>query len=635
MEMPKLMNKKLANIGPYSAIFVVFVIYMQYWSEIVMQCTSFCVRGYDDRPYYHDFLGLLNGSWPGDIAFYQSPLPGFYLGLTHIIFRHPVDNLAIPYLIQIFIATLTSALAYKLGQEMFSRYVGLVTILLLGFYPFVKFYATTIETNTLIACFLTATLYFLVKYKTNQNKIFLVIASICLGLSILGRTNNLVIIGAIALWLILSKDSLKNLVVDLGLLLFITFLTLLPASIHTSLAAGKFALVTTTGVYNFTMGNLPDSPGYYTDIAVQSLEPSLKFITEQPVDWLLLTIQKFRLFFTFPWSPTWLHELPLYFVIPWGIIAVLYFFYFFKTFSPQRSLLHFSLIFYAASIIITHVEDEYRIPILPVLFIFAAATFVSIATQLHKLGLKVYNSLSRWQVRKPALVLSYSLLVIMAFIAYAPSSKISYKVDYIESDAVHSGIIVGQNFQIDCPNLNQIGVNMFALNPDKSITFHLKENSIDGPELYSQVINTSQLKSFAYHSIIFPEISNSAGKNYTFYFDTANLNSAEQGVFFTGGLHPFAESLNRIDAAKKITGGAFVKQDSLDNLPGNLSFFAYCKAHRWQLIQTAINHLAAKTPFSQIVGFLLSATFIVHCIALLVSAVFVVYKVYNGHRNTK
>ena len=158
-------NKKSPYIVPYIAIFVVFVIYMQYWSEVAIQCESFCGRGYDDGSYYADFLGLLNGSWPGNTVFYQSPVPGFFLGLTYKIFHHPVDSLAIPYLIQIYFATLTGALAYKLAEVMFSKTVALISILLLGCYEFVKFYATTIEANTLTAFFLMATLYFLVKHK--------------------------------------------------------------------------------------------------------------------------------------------------------------------------------------------------------------------------------------------------------------------------------------------------------------------------------------------------------------------------------------------------------------------------------------------------------------------------------------
>ncbi len=678
-------NKKFMIVAPYVVILIVFIIYMHYWSGVAAQCTSFCSRGYDDFAYYGDFLGLLDGSWPGDVVFYQSPLPGFYLGLVHAIFQHPVDNLAIPYLIQIFLVTITCAMAYKLAEGMFSRYVGIITVLLLGFYEFVKFYATTIEANILAAFFLTATLYFLSKYEEYQNKILLVVASACLGIAVLSRMNNLVIIGGVVLWLISSKAhywrsrenplnfsqgmgetrfaghnllpvcaqasfslekpnelteaqnvyawvSHKSLFIDVSILCATTLLILSPAIVHSSLAAGKPVLVTMAGEYNFTMGNLPGAPGTYWNQATHSIEPSIKFITEQPVDWLFLIIRKSRLFFTFPWSPARFHELNFYFATLWSIFAIFYFFYFFKTFLAQRSLLHFVLIFYAASIIITHVEDEYRLPILPVIFIFVSITLINLAHYFFKSYNYIQTKIVELQIQKPVLFWGGAALVIVTLVLQIPDSKTFHKVevDYVEREIAYGGIIVGQNFQVDCPNLNQIEVKMFSPTPDNFITFYLKENSPHGPEIYSQEINTSQLASFSYYRIDFPEIADSAGKSYIFFFDTANLKSAEEGIVFAGGQHSFAESLNRIDFTKRIFGGAFISLDSSfvnsENLDGNLVFSTYCNSELPSLIEFTIDRLAQKTFAPQIVKPLLIAVLIASCVILLTSLIFIIYK---------
>jgi 4-amino-4-deoxy-L-arabinose transferase-like glycosyltransferase len=302
--------KLLKNVIPHLAVLISFGIYLRYWAEVARQCPNFCNRGYDDFAYHADFIGLLNGSWPGDTAFYQSPLPGFFLGVVYAVFQYPVKNLAIPYLVQIFLLTLTGALSYKIASSLFSKYIGVTTILLLSFYEFTKFYATTIEANILLTFFLTATLYCLFNYRSHQNKGYLFLASICLGLAALGRTNNLAILGAVIGWFILLKVPLKDLLINIALLCLLTLLVILPAIFHSSLNAGKFVLVTYTGAYNFTMGNLPGAPGTYWDQATASLEPSLEFITQHPLDWLLLTLRKLRLFFTFPWSPAQFNELP-------------------------------------------------------------------------------------------------------------------------------------------------------------------------------------------------------------------------------------------------------------------------------------------------------------------------------------
>jgi 4-amino-4-deoxy-L-arabinose transferase-like glycosyltransferase len=554
----------------------------------------------------------------------KAPYLVFFLGLSYIIFQFPVEQMAIPYLLQVFLATATCGMSFKIAETFFSRNVGLISVLLLGTYPFVKFYTTTIEHATLITFALTTTLYFLTRYKGTKHTRDIIIAAVALGIALLGRQNNIVLIGAIALWL-LMESPFKQALIDIGILCFIVLLTISPIIVRNSIIANSFTpFIVDHGVTQFTMGNLPGAPGHYSPIATHSIESSIKFIKEQPIEWVLLTLRKGRLFFTFPWSPARLHELPLSFVLFWGIFAAFYLFNFIKSLSPERSLLHFSVIFYSASIIITHVEDEYRLPILPVLFIFAAVTIIDLAAQLYKVTLRLYDHAKKWQVQKPAIGLIVSSLVIVAFAIWTPSPHVTYKVDSVESSPLHSGMIIGQNFHIDCPNLNQIAVKMFSAAPDNSVTFHLNSNSLDGPEIFSQQIDTAQLTSLDYHRISFPEISSSAGQNYFFYFDTADLATAEDGIVFVGGKHPFAESLNRIEATPRYVGGAYVNSEELD---GNLAFSAHCNASQLDLIKTAVDTLADETPKPKITRLFVNVVLIVTILTFVVSVINIIFKV--------
>jgi hypothetical protein len=249
------------------------------------------------------------------------------------------------------------------------------------------------------------------------------------------------------------------------------------------------------------------------------------------------------------------------------------------------------------------------------------------------------------QIQKPVVFFLGSALVVITLALQIPNSKTFHKVeaDYVEREVAYGGIIVGQNFQVDCPNLNQIEVKMFSPIPNNLIIFHLKENSPNGPEIYSQEINTSQLTSFNYYTINFPEIADSAGKSYIFFFDTANLKSAEEGIVFAGGQHSFAESLNRIDFTKRIFGGAFISLDSSfvssGNLDGNLVFSTYCNIELPSLIEFTIDHLAQKTFAPQIVKPLLIAFLIASCVILLTSLIFIIYKGFcpskEGHTHLK
>lgn len=621
----RLLNKTL----PYAGILISFLVYIHYWAYVAAQCPVPCFRGYDDSRHYQDFLGLLDGSWPGTQVLVQSPLPGFYLGFLHLIFRAPIDRLVIPHLIQVFLATLTCALAYKIAAVMFSRPVGLATILLLTFYEFVKFYATTIETASLLAFFLTATLYLLVRHRTRQTFLRLGLAGICLGISMIGRQNNLVLLGAAALWWYLLKTPLKKLTANLLILAFFALLIVSPVFVRNSMVEGRFApYVVNHGIGQLTMGNLPGAPGTYWDQSTLSIKPTLQFITQQPLDWLLLTLRKFRLFFTFPWSPAYLHELPVSWVVFWFLGIIICGAYFFKTFSPERSLLHFWLAFYAASIIITHVEDEYRMPLLPVIVIFISAALVSLLQQLFRLASSGWKQAGSRGFRPALLLLVWSCLVLAAFAWQVPGPIVSYKVDSIQSDRVYGGVVVGQSFEVGCPNLSRIRLKMSAGQPAGSITFRLKEGGPvgEGPELVSQRINVTELTSLDYYTISFPPVPNSAGKEYTFYLDTSALTSPEEGLVFAGGRHPFAESLNRIEFEPRLTGGAFVSLGSLD---GNLAFSAACDAGPVPLITTAIDRLSEQTPSPPLAKTAIFILLVLHVLFLLGSALFILYRFYR------
>lgn len=619
------MKSLLKRSTPYLAIFLAFVIYTSYWSYVTTNCPNPCFRGYDDSRHYRDFIGFLDGTWPGEQMFVQSPLPGLYLGITHFVLDYPINELAIPHLLQIFLMTLATAMAYQLGRRLFSHEIGLVTILFLSLYEFVKFYTTTIETASILAFLVTATLYFLDQYRTSPRKVFLIAAGLCLGISVIGRQNNIVVIGAFGLSAIMLKTPVKKLLADTLIVGITMLLVISPFIIRNSIIEGHLApFIIDHGISQLTMGNLPGVPGHYTDVSSQTLEPTLRFITEQPLDWFLLTLRKTRLFFTFPWSPARFHELPLSFVLFWITTTILWIFYFIKSFSPQRSLLHLTIIFYAMSIIITHVEDEYRHPILPIILMFASVTLVNSANLIYKAVAHIYRRSRHWQIQKPAIVLIGAMLILLLFFINVPRLQVSDKVDSIESDPVYSGIIIGQRFQVNCPNLHQINVKMFAPTPDNKFTFHLKEQSVDGPEVYKQSLDTTHFDKFAYHSITFPAIENSAGKEYLFFFDTTSLQSEQEGLYFAGGRPPFAESLNRIDFEPRIKGGAFV---SLGELDGNLAFSAHCQTGILDLFDIAIERFAQKIgSTSSIIRFLLSVILPASLLIVVLSVSFIIFK---------
>jgi hypothetical protein len=244
--------------------------------------------------------------------------------------------------------------------------------------------------------------------------------------------------------------------------------------------------------------------------------------------------------------------------------------------------------------------------------------------------LKIYQTSRQRRILKPVIIFSWSLLVILVVGMFLPGNSTAQTVDSVESQAAYGGVIVGQKFQIDCPNLYQISVKMVSNNPDGTITFHLKEGSAEGVELNHQTIATAEITTFDYHPLTFDPIPDSAGNFYTFYFDTAGLKSPDEGIYFAGGRDPFAESLNRLDFTPRITSGAFV---SLGELDGNLAFEAFCKASFPQQIETAINRLTNLTNNPPLFQSLLVFWLVAHLIALIGSGGFILYKIFRQPEN--
>ena len=95
---------------------------------------------------------------------------------------------------------------------------------------------------------------------------------------------------------------------------------------------------------------------------------------------------------------------------------------------------------------------------------------------------------------------------------------------------------------------------------------HLREGDYNGPELYAETLDTYNIRRANYTGFIFPDIVDSAGKQYTFFFDTAEMQAEENGLV------ALVEPEIPIDTVK--SGSALFNGQEV---PGDLTFFAYCR----------------------------------------------------------
>jgi len=159
-------------------------------------------------------------------------------------------------------------------------------------------------------------------------------------------------------------------------------------------------------------------------------------------------------------------------------------------------------------------------------------------------------------------------LAALAIYVFYPRYHVGQAIGEINSPGIFGGITVGQSFVSPCNHLYQIDVKIRTNNPaiSQKVTFHLREGNFDGPELYSTELDTKDVRRANYTGFAFPEISNSAGQPYTFFFDTAAMPSEANGLVV------LIEPEIPVDTVKN--GSALLNGQKM---PGDLTFFAYCQ----------------------------------------------------------
>lgn len=646
------MDRRWQRLAPLGATLITFFNYLYFWAANIPGCTwETCLKGNDSGTYYTHLIRLLEGSWPND-AFYFSPLYPYFLWALHGLFQYsPEGNTAIPTLIQVFMVTLTVAMTYQIGRRLFSKKVALSTMVMLAFFQPLLFYTVIFETAVILMFMLTTAFYFLLQYQQRQQRGFIILAGLCLGIAAVGRQSNLVVMVAATLWLILHKPLRRRLAIDLPVFYLVIMLVMAPAVIYNSLERGTFvAGVITDGLINYTMGNAPHSPGtYFKPKHDYDLDLVIEFITQQPGAWLLLTVRKF-IFFTLPW--VWVriylsNGLPLSWIIPWLILDILYLIYFVKTFSTKRTVLHLSLLFYTVAMVLAHVEDEFRIPIMPLVLLIASTMVIDLVRAAYRAPRLIYDRINRWRIQKPAAVLAWSLAVVTFLIWQIPTTEVSQKIDLVDSPPIFGGVVIGQRFRVNCPNFYRLETKLFSQNPNGVVTFRLMEEA--GPEIFSQDISTAHMTADDLISFSFPKIAGSAGKTYIFTFDTANLHSVEESISFLGRSYPLEfnylsqrgefdpdihfgqNSSDQSWLAGFRAGDAFIaQQNQTQHIQGDLVFWAYCETDRAQLVETAIHNLAGKTPLPGLIQPLILPLFIIHAMMFLTSAAMIAYRAYRA-----
>jgi tetratricopeptide (TPR) repeat protein len=363
--------------------------------------------------------GIVSGEFPGDEPFFRAPL---YYYLLALVYKVSGPGYLLPRILQALIGSLTCVLIYELGRMIFDRRTALVAGLAAAVYWIFIFFDGELLITSLAVFLNVALLLSLYKAMGSSGGLRWILPGILFGLSALARPNILVFLPAVVViaafpW----KDAAGRRSFlpgrAAGAVLWVVLgaaMIILPVTIRNYLTGNDFVLISSQGGVNFYIGNNPAADGvtaivpgtsgewlagYHQTQAIaerargRNLKPSqissywfersLDFIQKSPIAWLRLVARKTFLFLK---AGEINNNKPIrYFkeqsrVLRWpllgyAVIAPLGLFGMLFHGRHRRPLfpLYAYFFLYSAGVILFFVNARFRVPVIPVLIVFAAA----------------------------------------------------------------------------------------------------------------------------------------------------------------------------------------------------------------------------------------------------------------------
>ena len=356
----------------------------------------------------------VDGHWRGDpTPFWQPPLYPYFLGLVFALFG---PDYYIARLVQAVLGSVNCVLIYFLGRRIFSSAVGFAAAGLAAIYgPLLFFDAEFLP--PVLAVFLDLLLLLSLLWATSGGYLRRLVPGLLFGLAALCVANILLFLPFVLGWLLWRDANLpwKQRLLRTFPLLLGALLVVAPVSLRNYLVGSDWVLISSNAGINFFIGNNADyhktvsiqpGPEWRKLVARPKSEAGLdrasqksrffffrawEFIRTHPLDYGRLLIDKIYLF----WHG---HEVgrnqDLYYArnfssllsmllwksfiaFPFGVLAPLALLGIGLLWreglqrKPDSALLLLFLLSYALSVVLFFVTARYRLPVVPVLLLFA------------------------------------------------------------------------------------------------------------------------------------------------------------------------------------------------------------------------------------------------------------------------
>ncbi|MHC4658596.1 MAG: tetratricopeptide repeat protein [Planctomycetota bacterium] len=349
----------------------------------------------------------------------------FYPFFLAVVYFFTESSILCAKLVQVLLGGVTCVLTYRLGERIFGRAAGVLAGCMAAVYGPLVFF----ECELLAAGWATfwAVLLIFLYLKTAEKKSVGIcfVLGVCGGLSVITRPNFIPFLAASGVWLIVvwvrERVGVKRLALGLAGIIAGFLVATIPVAVQNYRVTNRFSFLPSTGGLNLYIGNNPDfeavsirpgvewqkivdlplKEGLYTPDEHQKFfyAKTVEYMRTQPASFLKAIAWKGVGFFSSREMPgnvdvylftKWsrLHGLLTWkidgFGFPFGVLLPLALIGVFLCWRTVPAAVMLFVILYPASIVLTHIEARYRMPVVVPMCILAAGGLVKIAEMVRK-----------------------------------------------------------------------------------------------------------------------------------------------------------------------------------------------------------------------------------------------------------
>jgi len=413
----------------------------------------------DEKEHYEWALKIIDG----DIfsvhkgAFFRSPGYSYFLAFLLFI---TVKNLFLVRVLQAIIGSVSVVLIYLIAEKRFDKKIALLSGFISAGYPLFIYYSAMLLDTTFYIFLVLLVLFFSLKIEEKKTQLWVFLAGLFMALNCIVRPNLLIFIPFHIVWIaiiLVSPTSCRHLCLDLiqkwkfvavSIILYLIPIFVIVSSItlRNYLLEKDFYLIATNGDLNFYLANNPDKeftlnlrPGLEWEMFLQTpylelgeniskkevqlfwRKKYLEYIKQRPFIFLLdKVVNLYNFFDGYEYREIQMYEyydkqspilkipISFYIISPLSLIGIAFAIRKFR----ENSLLILFVGVFTFSVILFSVYSRYRLPVVPVLIMFASYTIIRGIEEIRK-----KNSLF------VTIVCSIFIMCLFIYLSFKPNEK--------------------------------------------------------------------------------------------------------------------------------------------------------------------------------------------------------------------